>query len=303
MILQVVEFSLWIFKMTLNALFDDYISFYELILREHTLKSDICSYNKHIKNTIGKKDIRDINFIDIQKLCNDLIKKGYKIKTIKNILAKLRVVFKLGIKLEIINKNPCDFVELPKFDNKRYFDYSLKIQKKFIKAICENKGYNADIFFFLLHGRRKSEVLNLRWCDINFKTKTYIVPCQINKAKRDMIYSMSDELFDRLYELYGKSKNTNDFVFINPKTNTKFTDLRRSWNSLLKRNNLPKIRLHDIRHLIGTYSINYLKLPVEQVSFTLGHTNITTTQKYITANVKKSKYMIENLINSVNLSG
>ena len=65
------------------------------------------------------------------------------------------------------------------------------------------------------------------------------------------------------------------------------------------RNNLPRIRLHDIRHLIGTYSINYLKIPIEQVSFTLGHTNIITTQKYITANVRKSKETIENLLKSI----
>ena len=288
--------------MILNDLFADYVVFYELILREHTLKSDIYTYNKHIKSTIGEKDITELNFIDIQKFCNDLIKQDYKIKTVKNILAKLRVIFKLGMKLEIINKNPCDFVELPKFDNKRYFDYSLKIQKKFIKAICENKGVNADIFFFLLHGRRKSEVLNLRWCDINFKTKTYIIPCKINKAKRDMVYSMSDELYKRLLKLYIQAKNDknlDNYIFVNPMTNTKFTDLRRSWNSFLKRNNLPKIRLHDIRHLIGTYSINYLKIPVEQVSFALGHTNIITTQKYITTNIKKSKELIENLINSV----
>ena len=91
----------------------------------------------------------------------------------------------------------------------------------------------------------------------------------------------------------------NGYVFVNPQTGEKYQDLRKSWNSLLKINSLPKIRLHDIRHLIGTYSINYLKVPVEQVSFTLGHTNITTTQKYITANVKKSKETIENLLRSV----
>ncbi|WP_063999646.1 tyrosine-type recombinase/integrase [Campylobacter iguaniorum] len=92
----------------------------------------------------------------------------------------------------------------------------------------------------------------------------------------------------------------NTYVFLNPDTNNKFVDLRRSWNTLLKSNNLPKIRLHDIRHLIATYSINYLSLPVEQVSFTLGHTNITTTQKYITTNIKKSKDTIEKMLNSVN---
>lgn len=288
--------------MTLNQVFNHYLVYYELLLRPNTLKSDIATYNKHFKDNLGLRDIKDITFLDIQKFCNALIKQGYKIKTVKNILAKLRVIFKFSIKMELIDKNPCDLVELPKFDNKRYFDYPISTQQRFIRAIINNKGYNADIYFFLLHGRRKSEVLNLKWSDINLKTKTYKIPFQINKAKRDMIYTMSDELYTRLFKKYieaKKNNNLNNYVFINPNTNTKFTDLRRSWNTLLKRNNLPKIRLHDIRHLVATYSINYLNLPVEQVSYTLGHTNITTTQRYITTDIKKSKDTIENIIKSV----
>ena len=288
--------------MTLNELFKNYLEYYELILSSSTLRSDIATYNKHFKDDLGLKNVNEINFIDVQKFCNDLIKKDYKIKTVKNILAKLKVIFKLALKLEIINKNPCNFIELPKFDNKRYFDYSVSIQKKFIKAISENKEPSADIFFFLLHGRRKNEVLSLKFSDINFKTRTYTIPFKINKAKRDMSYKMSDELYDRLYRRYIEAKKRNQlngYIFVNPMTNDKYQDLRKSWNSLLKRNNLPRIRLHDIRHLIGTYSINYLKIPIEQVSFTLGHTNIITTQKYITANVRKSKETIENLLKSI----
>jgi phage integrase len=288
--------------MTLNELFKNYLEYYELILSPSTLRSDISTYQKHFKDDLGLKNVDEINFLDIQRFCNELIKRDYKIKTVKNILAKLKVIFKLALKLEIINKNPCDFIELPKFDNKRYFDYSVAIQKKFIKAISENKEPSADIFFFLLHGRRKNEVLSLKFSDINFKTRTYTIPFKINKAKRDMVYKMSDELYDRLYRRYIEAKKLNKlngYVFVNPMTNDKYQDLRRSWNSLLKRNNLPRIRLHDIRHLIGTYSINYLKIPIEQVSFTLGHTNIITTQKYITANVRKSKETIENLLKSI----
>lgn len=288
--------------MTLNELFKNYLEYYELILSPSTLRSDISTYQKHFKDDLGLKNVSEINFIDIQRFCNDLIKRDYKIKTVKNILAKLKVIFKLALKLEIINKNPCDFIELPKFDNKRYFDYSVSIQKKFIKAISENKEPGADIFFFLLHGRRKNEVLSLKFSDINFKTRTYTIPFKINKAKRDMVYKMSDELYNRLCRRYIEAKKQNKlngYVFVNPMTNDKYQDLRRSWNSLLKRNNLPRIRLHDIRHLIGTYSINYLKIPIEQVSFTLGHTNIITTQKYITANVRKSKETIENLLKSI----
>ena len=288
--------------MTINELFKNYLDFYELSLSSSTIRNDISLYNKHFKDGLGLMCVEKINFIDVQKFCNSMIKQGYKIKTIKNIVAKLRVILKLAIKLEIIVKNPCDFIELPKFDNKRYFDHSVKIQQAFIKAITENKAPSADIFFFLLHGRRKNEVLSLKFSDINFKTRTYVIPCKINKAKRDMTYSMSDELYNRLFKIYvcaRQEKRLNGYVFVNPQTGEKYQDLRKSWNSLLKRNNLPKIRLHDIRHLIGTYSINYLKIPVEQVSFTLGHTNITTTQKYITANVKKSKETIENLLHSV----
>ncbi|MCZ6116321.1 tyrosine-type recombinase/integrase [Campylobacter ureolyticus] len=282
--------------MILNELFKNYLEFYELLLSPTTLRSDIATYNKHFKKSLGLKNVKDINFIEIQRFCNDLIKQNYKIKTVKNILAKLRVIFKFAIKMELIDKNPCELVELPKFDNKRYFDYSVNLQKRFIKAIVTNQGYNADIFFFLLHGRRKNEVLSLKWQDINLKTKTYEIPALINKAKRNMIYSMSDDLYVRLYKRYIKAKNNNDlnnYIFINPNTNTKFKDLRKSWNSLLKRNNLPKIRLHDIRHLVATYSINYLNLPVEQVSFTLGHTNITTTQRYITTDIKNSKKQLK----------
>nr|WP_315107294.1 tyrosine-type recombinase/integrase [uncultured Campylobacter sp.] len=288
--------------MTLNELFKNYLEYYELILSPSTLRSDIATYQKHFKDDLGLKNVSEINFLDIQRFCNELIKRDYKIKTVKNILAKLKVIFKLALKLDIINKNPCDFIELPKFDNKRYFDYSVAIQKKFIKAISENKELSADIFFFLLHGRRKNEVLSLKFSDINFKTRTYTIPFKINKAKRDMSYKMSDELYDRLYRRYIEAKKLNKlnvYVFVNPMTNDKYQDLRKSWNSLLKRNNLPRIRLHDIRHLIGTYSINYLKIPIEQVSFTLGHTNIITTQKYITVNVKKSKETIENLLKSI----
>ena len=85
--------------MLLNELFSDYIEFYELILRKHTLESDISTYKKHIASSLGEKDVNNINFLDIQRLCNNLIKADYKIKTVKNILAKLHVIFKFAQKL------------------------------------------------------------------------------------------------------------------------------------------------------------------------------------------------------------
>lgn len=89
------------------------------------------------------------------------------------------------------------------------------------------------------------------------------------------------------------------YVFYNPATNKHFVDFRKSWLKLLNDNNLPKMRLHDIRHLIATYNINYLKASVESVANTLGHSNINVTQRYLTYDRKQALEVIENMFNSV----
>ena len=71
------------------------------------------------------------------------------------------------------------------------------------------------------------------------------------------------------------------------------------WKRLLASHNLPHTRIHDIRHLIGTYSVNHLEIPVEKVSHTLGHTSIEVTQKYITVNPETAKEVFEKIIKSV----
>ena len=82
---------------------------------------------------------------------------------------------------------------------------------------------------------------------------------------------------------------------------TRFKGLRSAWFRFLKNNNLPYIRLYDLRHLLGTYSINFLSLPIEHVSYALGHTNIEITQKYITVKPEISKEVINKVFNSLNI--
>ncbi len=117
---------------------------------------------------------------------------------------------------------------------------------------------------------------------------------------------MTDELYKRLHKIYLKAcveQNTKypvGYVFVNPLTNTRFKGVQKAWSRFLKNNNLPKIRLHDIRHLLGTYSINFLSLPIEHVSYALGHTNIEITQKYITVKPEISKDVITKVFSSLN---
>ena len=292
--------------MKLNDLFDKYIAHIEVLHSSQTLKTNIAYYNKHIKPIFGSKQLKQINYLDIQLFCNDLIKKEYKIKTVKNILSIIKVLFKFAIKLNLIDKNPSLDIELPKFDNTRYFNFPISVQQDFIRAIKDYKEpIYSDIFFFLLHGRRRGEVLNLTWDMVDLDQRLYYIPAKINKAKRNMSYKMTDELHSRLYKIYlhtcieQNTKYPKGYIFVNPYTKNKFKDLRKAWQRFLKTYNLPYIRLHDIRHLIGTYSINYLDLPIEHISYALGHTNIEVTQKYVTVKPQISKDVIDKIFNSL----
>ena len=293
-------------NITLNELFSEYIELIELLQSKQTIRTKISFYRKHIKELYGDRLIDDLKYRDFQKLINNLLKSGLKPKTVKNIKDLLQVVYKMAIKLEYTSHNPLLSVELPKFDNKRYFSYSLKYQKSLITAILEyDEPIYKDIFLFLLHGRRLNEVLSLEWSMIDFNQRLYHIPAKINKAKRNMTYKMSALLYQALKDRYIQAKSLENisfpqgYVFINPKTGKKFVDIRKAWHRLLKSNNLPHTRIHDIRHLIGTYSINYLEIPIEKVSHTLGHTSIEITQKYITANPNTAKEVFERILKSV----
>ena len=123
------------YQLNLNQLFDEYIDLIELLQSSQTIRTKKGYYRKHIKEPYGDKNINELKYRDWQFCINNLLKSGLKPKTVKNIKDIMQVVYKMAIKLEYAVHNPLCDVELPKFDNKRYFSYSLEHQQKLIKAI------------------------------------------------------------------------------------------------------------------------------------------------------------------------
>jgi len=293
-------------KKRLNAVFDEYIDIIRHLQSEQTIRTKIGYYKKHIKKPFGARYVDTLYYKELQIWANALLDSGLKPKTVKNIKDVLQVLCNYAIKVGYADKNPVYDIELPKFDNKRYFHYSLEFQRELIRAIAEfDEPIYSDIFLFLLHGRRLNEVLSLEWEFVDMQSRIYYIPAKINKAKRNMSYVMSEVLYNRLLAYYEDAKKRQKslipkgHIFINPKTGRKFVDVRKAWRRLLKRSNLPHTRIHDIRHLIGTYSINHLHIPIEQVSFTLGHTSIEVTQKYVTADPNIAKKVFDKIYRSV----
>ena len=95
-------------KADVNFLFDRYIST-KTELRSTTYSNYLYTWNHFIRDTFGKKKVRDVKYSDVLFFYTDLINnQGLQINTLETINTVLRPTFQLAVRDDIIRKNPVD---------------------------------------------------------------------------------------------------------------------------------------------------------------------------------------------------
>lgn len=161
-------------------------------------------YNVYIKDVLGKKIIQDLKPIHIQKLYNDMAKRGLKENTIKKVNTIMRSMLQQAVKNEMLFKNPCVSVDIPKTEKAEKQILNAEQQEEFLQFVRSSnrwKKYNTLFTVALGTGMRIGELLALNWSDINYNEKTI----EINKT---------------LQYLYNKEEKKYEYVMQTPKTKT-----------------------------------------------------------------------------------
>ena len=297
--------------MTIDNIFTQWLELKRPLITKQTYRSYFGAYDNHIFPRIGMREIKTIHYIDYQKFANDLLDAGKKPKTVKNIFSILVSVYEFAKKNEwYVGESFPSLIELPKFDNKFYVTVSTDLQKKYLKAIMSfHEPVYKDIFVFLLHGRRVSEVLDLKWEYLDMTQKIMYLPSSHNKSRKNLSFMLTDRLIELLnvhlkdaIERQGTPFVTGH-VFLNPLTLKRYANITKPWKRLLKRFELPHMKLHGIRHLVGTYLINELQLPIQEVSVMLGHSDIKVTQRYYNPKPSISKNCTQSLFDDLKTKG
>lgn len=242
-----------------------------------TFKSKISTYNCHFKSRFGNLKINNIQTIDIQHFANDQLKTKAP-KSVDNYLADLSAIFKFAIRNKFVFNNPVQNVDKPKYDNTLEYPLNLEESKRLFTTIINfSEPLYRGLFTFLLHGRRRNEVLSLTWDMVNLENRTYEIGYAINKAKRNMTYTITDELYEILIDIEPKK----GYVFKSLVTGEKIDNLRWVWKRILNEANITKeVRIHDLRHLIGEVSLNETDNSMEVVAAILGHSSTRPTRRY-----------------------
>ncbi len=168
----------------LNTLWDIYIESVKPTYAIKTIKNKESVYNVYFKNHFGNLKLNTIKNLHIQKFANELLKSKAP-KTVQNIISDLATIFEFGKKHKFVKVNPANDIELPKYDNTRVFPLTEEESKRLFNTIINyDEILYRGIFTFLLHGRRKDEILSLTWDMIDLENRTYTIPYEINKVKK-----------------------------------------------------------------------------------------------------------------------
>ena len=102
------------------------------------------------------------------------------------------------------------------------------------------------IAFALLTGFRSSNILNLRWSQIDFERGCVFIAANEHKSKDHVTTPLSNQAMELLVHL--QSTSSSSFVFTNNMNKPLKEIQHRTWQAIIKKSDLEGLRFHDLRH-------------------------------------------------------
>ena len=148
--------------------------------------------------------------------------------------------------------------------------------------------YLSDIVICALKtGMRKGEILNLKWSNIDFKVDC--IELLNTKSGKKRKIPLSAKLKKVLLQI--KENNESEYIFINPRTQKPFSDIKKSFNSAVKNAKIKNFRFHDLRHTFATRLIEK-NIDIVVAKELMGHADISTTMIYVHSDADRKKNAI-----------
>jgi integrase len=163
-------------------------------------------------------------------------------------------------------------------------------QVRALLAAAPARFWKPFIMLVLETGLRHEEALGLTWDEIDLKRRVIFLPADREKASRGRVVPLSDTALDTLLHI-PHDPHVN-FVFVSPRTRTRYNSIGKGWVRLRTRAGVPHARIHDLRHTFASWT-RQSGMSREDRKDVLGHLDDTTHGGYANAS-------IESLVETVN---
>ena len=97
---------------------------------------------------------------------------------------------------------------------------------------------------------RKSEILNLKWSNVDLKHDLILLEKTKNGERKEI--PINQALKRVFQELLKQRRLDTEYVFVNPDTGKRYTDLKRSFATACRKAGIRDFKFHDLRHTFAS---------------------------------------------------
>ena len=243
---------------------------------------------------IGSAPLRLLSRRDVEAAIALMLADGLSPVTVRNTQMVLHKALADAVRLDRVMVNAADGVEPPKTDRGSFRVWSVDELRLFLTAVREHHWYG--VFMLLATtGMRRGEVLGLRWDVVDFDLGAVSVIRSVGTVDGEIVVtSPKTQAARKLVDLDAYTldvvRRVRDeqqgaglcyplgWVFrrepgggpLRPES------VSAAFDRLLARIDVPRIRLHDLRHTYATLAVDAGVHPMV-LSDRLGHSNVATT--------------------------
>ena len=185
----------------------------------------------------------------------------------------------------ILQYNPIQGLKLLKEKPKRDVRITVDQARALVSALPS--PLDNIVEFAIYTGLRKENILSLRIDQVEIGESARIRVTQ--KGGKPLTIPINQHAANLFKRVIGE--RTTGYVFINPKTDTRYKSINRTFDRTVRKLGLEvngeKLRFHDLRHVFATWLADS-GVPLTHIQILLGHTDIKTTDRYINAGIEEA---------------
>ena len=260
-----------------------YFDYANSVKAESTHSNDKYRIEAHIVPYFGDTPLRSISPRMVDKYKAKRIKEGASNNTVNHELVCLSHIMKMAIRWRYVEQNPVSSVEKlkvpkrsPRFLRLDEIDRLLEVSRE---------SYIYPVIMTALHtGMRKSELLNLKWADIDFDQGTVTVQPKEDWNTKNykprtvfltpILYEMLQEHWRNRIEFAIKS----EYVFTYKGARIK-SSIDTTLRKVVKKAGLTDVTLHTFRHTFAS-QLALAGVPLRDIQELIGHQSFQTTLQY-----------------------
>lgn len=244
---------------------------------------------KHLKSAFGDCYLYELTSRTVE---------DYKAERLKHVspssvnreLACLKHMYNKAIEWKYVQSNPVKTVKFLKEPPGRIRYLREEEVNRLIKACTEH--LKPIVITALNTGMRRTEILSLKWSDIDLDQRKIVLRKTKNNEVR--VIPTNKTLFRELTQLYSSRKG--DYVFTSSKGKP-FIEIKNGFIAAIKKANISDFRFHDLRHTFGSHLVMQ-GVNIRTVQQLLGHKDIKMTMRYSHLSPEYVHEAIERLDNS-----